>query len=147
MSSNIVSVGNRAGKSVFTFAAAGEDTGSLMAPVINGGDLLGGLRECARWTKWVFQLTGVGTGYAITVFGTIDVATAYNEPGNGGFWFELPAPSTESGVGDAFVWSNPLTLGVGTSALYVNAPLVAVRALSAGTVTGTVNLLVFAQPG
>jgi hypothetical protein len=147
MGSNIVSVGNRAGKSVFTFAAAGVDTGSLMAPVANGGDLLAGLRECARWTKWMFQLIGTGTGYAVTIYGTLDPATAYNEPGNGGYWFELPAPSTESGVGDAFVWTNPLTLGVGTSALYVNAPIVAVRAVSAGTVTGTVELLVFAQPG
>jgi hypothetical protein len=147
MGSNLVSVGNRAGKSVFTFAAAGVDTGSLMAPVANGGILLAGLRECARWTKWMFQLTGTGTGYAVTVYGTIDVDTAYNEPGNGGFWFELPAPSVEAGGGDAFTWSNPLTLGVGTSALYVNAPIVAIRAVSAGTVTGTVNLLVFAQPG
>jgi hypothetical protein len=146
MGSNLVSVGNRAGKSVFTFAAAGVDTGSLMAPVANGGILLAGLRECARWTKWMFQLTGTGTGYAVTVYGTIDVDTAYNEPGNGGFWFELPAPSVEAGGGDAFTWSNPLTLGVGTSALYVNAPIVAIRAVSAGTVTGTVNLLVFAQP-
>jgi hypothetical protein len=144
MGSNIVSVGNRAGKPIYTFTAAAEDTGSLMA-VPPGTP---GLWEAARWGKWLFQLTGTGTGYSVTMYGTIDVATAYDEPGNGHFWFELPAPSTESGVGDAFVWSNPMTLGVGTSALYVNVPLVAVRALSgAGPVTGTVNLLAFVQPG
>lgn len=147
MSSNIVSVGNRAGKSVFTFAAAGVDTGSLMAPVANGGNPLGGLRECSRWCKWMFQLTGTGTGYSVTMFGTLDVGTAYNEPGNGGFWFELPAHSVQEAGGDVFFWSNPLTLGIGTSALYLNCPLVAVRALSgAGAVTGTVNLLAFVEP-
>ena len=143
MGSNIVSVGSRAGKPIFTFTAGGEDTGSLMA-VPPGTP---GLWECSRWTKWMFQLVGTGTGYSVTMYGTIDTATAYNEPGNGHFWFELPAPSTESGGGDAFVWSNPLTLGVGTSALYVQAPLVAVRAVSAaGAVTGTVELLAFVQP-
>ena len=95
----------------------------------------------------MFQLTGTGTGYSVTMYGTIDADTAYNVPGNGAYWFELPAPSTESGGGDAFVWSNPMTLGVGTSALYVQAPLVAVRAVSAGVVAGTVELLAFVQPG
>jgi hypothetical protein len=147
MSSNIVSVGNKAGKSVFTFTASGQDTGSLMAPVENGGDLLRGLRECTRWNKWLLQLTGTGIGYAVTLFGTIDVATAFNEPGNNAEWFELPSPSVESG----FSWSNPLMLSPGGRACYVNTPLVAIRAVSSTiigfTISGTVSLLAFVEPG
>jgi hypothetical protein len=149
MGSSITSVGSKGGKPLFTFTAAGQDTGSFMAhipravpgqpiPIIQPG-----LRECPRWSKWMFQLTGTGTGYAVTMYGTIDEPTARNEAGNGGYWFPLPAPSSET-VGDAFAWTNPLTVG---TALYVHAILVGVRAVSGvGPITGTVELLAFVEP-
>jgi hypothetical protein len=143
MGSSITSVGGAGGKPVFTFTASGQDSGVL--PIVS---------ECSRWPKWMFQLVGAGTGYSVTLYGTIDTVTAYqdfpaaqqpvnNYGSTGNEWFPLPAPSVEVG-GDAFTWTNPLTLG---NALYVTAPLVAVRAVSAGVVVGEVSLLVFSLPG
>lgn len=130
-----VSVGNRAGKPVYSFTAAGQDSGVLS------------LKEAARSQKWMFQLTGTGTGYQVTLYGTIDQATGYNEPGNNAEWFELPSPSVESG----FAWANPLMIAPGRRACYVNAPLVAVRAVSdnapGATASGTVELQAFVMLG
>jgi hypothetical protein len=145
MGSSITSVGSAGGKPVFTFTASGQDTGVL--PLMN---------ECSRWPKWMFQVVGAGTGYTVTLYGTIDTVTAYqdfpldqqpvnNYGSTGNEWFPLPAPSVEAG----FQWTNPLTTG---NALYTTAPLVAVRAVSSTTigfpgVTGEVTLLAFVLPG
>lgn len=146
MGSSITSVGSAGGKPVFTFTAAGQDTGVL--PLMT---------ECSRWPKWMFQVVGSGTDFSITIYGTIDPVTAYQDfpldqqpPNNygstGSEWFPLPAPAVESG----FAWSNPV-FKPNNSALYVTAPLVAVRAVSdvtiGGTITGSVTLLAFVLPG
>jgi len=146
MGSSITSVGSAGGKPVFTFTASGQDSGVL--PLVT---------ECSRWPKWMFQVVGAGLGYNITLYGTIDTVTAYqnfppeqrpvNDYGStGNEWFPLPAPSVEAG----FQWSNPI-YKPDNSALYVTAPLVAVRAVSGtvigGTISGTVTLLAFALPG
>lgn len=137
MGSSVTSVGSKGGKVLVAFTASGQDTGSLFPH----------MSEATRWGKWLFQLTGTGTGYSVTVYGTIDIPTAYNLPGNNAEWFELPAPSTESGS----AWSNPLTIP-DNRALYVTAPLVAIRAVSDTQigfpgVTGTVSLQVLTTPG
>lgn len=136
MGSAVTSVGSKGGKPLFTFTASGLDTGSLLPQ----------MWECSRWGKWMFQLTGTGTGYAVTLYGTLDVDTAYNNPGNSGAWFELPSPNTESN----FSWANPLQIAPGKSTCQVNAHIIAFRAVSStvigGTITGSVNLLMFATP-
>lgn len=133
MGSNIVSVGNRAGKPIATFTATGQDTGPLL------------FNECSRWSKWLFQLVGTGNGYQVTLYGTIDLATAQNISTNPE-WFELPSPSVENGFG----WANPLQIGVGQRACYVSAPFVAVRAVSSAipgsNVSGTVALQALVVP-
>jgi hypothetical protein len=90
------------------------------------------------WEKFSFQLTGTGTGYAVTVYGTFDYQTSI---GNGTEWFVLPGNSTDATVAQ---WSNPLQSGPTSCALNVKAPLLAVRATSASavgfTATGTVTL-------
>jgi hypothetical protein len=136
MGSAVTSVGSTGGKNLFTFSDSGQDTGSLHPE----------MWEASRWGKWLFQLTGTGTGYAVTLYGTIDIPTAYDEPGNNAEWFEIPSPSTEA----QFQWANPMSLEVGQRALQANAHILAFRAVSStvigGTITGTVSLQVLAAP-
>ncbi len=105
-------------------------------------------------SKYTFQLVGGGTGYSVSVYGTID-PTAYlsytQHYGSDGFEGSvpatssglLPAPSEQSGTGNM---ANPLTSTA--LFLYCNMPLVAVRAVltASATPTGSVSLIGFAIP-
>jgi hypothetical protein len=94
----------------------------------------------------LFQLTGTGTNYAITCWGTIDVATATNAPGNNAEWVELPAPSTEA----AYQWNNPMQSVDGKKTLFCGAPFIAYRFTSAAlpgqSVTGSVVVQILSVP-
>jgi len=130
MGSNKTTVGNAAGVSAATFTAAGQDSGPLLFNV------------CTGYEKWVFQLTGSGTGYAVTIYGTLDRDTAAGTAVTPQ-WFALPGQSSEASP----AWTNPLTMD--SPALAVNAPLVAVRAVSSalpGGESGSVTLQIFVAP-
>lgn len=130
MGSNKTTVGNVAGVPAVTFTAAGQDSGPLLFNV------------CSGWEKWVFQLTGSGTGYSVTIYGTLDRDTATGASASPQ-WFALPGNVSEANP----VWSNPLTAV--NPALFSNAPLVAVKAVSAalpGGVTGSVTLQIYVAP-
>lgn len=132
MGSSNTTVGNQAGKPLMTFTAAGQDTGSLL------------YNEATSYSKWGFQLTGTGTGYLITLYGTFDRDTAAGTAASPQ-WFELPAPSTEA----AFQYANPLANAVGQRVMFCNMPMVAVRAVSSaqpGGASGSVTLLAYVSP-
>ncbi len=129
MGSNSASVGNFYGKPYVTFTAAAQDSGSL------------GFEEIPPFYKArTFQLLVVsGSGFTITIYGTLDKSTAAGTGGTA--WEPIPAPSTESTP----AWVNPLTDAPGTRLFYCNAPLAAVRAVSAGGAwTGSCILVILA---
>lgn len=133
MGSNAATVGNKAGKPLFTFTDVGQDTGPLGFDEVPGG-----------YKARVFQLIGAGTGMNVTVYGTLDKDTAL---GNANNWGILPAPNTEASAS----WNNPLTTDPTSCLLYVNATFIAIRAVSvapdgAPDVTGSVQLLLLAAP-
>jgi len=119
--------------------------------------------EAIGFTKWLFQFVKLGTtsvtGWSVTIYGTIDPA-AYDlndQYLQGGWttnpltqlpttsWVPIPAPSTEDTAPDAYAWANPLTAT--TSALYTNAPWVAVRAVAVGSGSaGAISVYGFAVP-
>lgn len=116
----------------------------------------GGYVGAIGMTKWIFQKIGAGTGYTVTLLGTINPA-AYQAYTNGGAgdpigtsaipasdWFVLPGPSEQSGTG---IIANPLTDT--TPILTVSMPLVAVRAVLtavSGTQSGVAQIVGFAVP-
>lgn len=125
----------------YTFTAAGQDTGVIgVEPAPNA--YYPPIRLWPYgWEKFSFQLAGSGTGYAITVYGTYDMATAAGTASN---WFTLPGNAVDAGVA---AWANPMIAGnPNAMALEVKAKLVAVRAVSAlavgsSNVTGSIELL------
>lgn len=125
----------------YTFTAAGQDSGPV--GVYPGGGRLPFIRLWPLgWEKFSFQVIGPGTGYAITVWGTYDIATA---EGNGTAWFQLPGNSEDS-TSAGGTWSNPLLSdNPNNYALEVKAKLRAVRFTSANslgaTATGNMNVL------
>ena len=129
MGSNGASIGNLCGKILFSFTAAGQDSGALT------------FKEVPPFYKArTFQLLigGGGSGMTVQLYGTLDQLTCEGLATN---WEPIPAPSTESTP----AWSNPLTDSAGTRLFYCNAPLAAVRAVSSGAGwTGTATLLLLA---
>lgn len=115
MASNGASIGNLCGKVLYTFTGAAQDTGALT------------FGEVPPFYKArTFQLVIVsGSGFTITLYGTLDEATC---AGTGTAWEPIPAPASESTP----YWANPLTDAPGQRLFYCNAPLAAVRAVSAG---------------
>lgn len=113
---------------------------------IGVNDSGGVLHSAAGFTKWDFQLIGVGSnaaGYSVTLLGTTDPALlnfVYTKGPTSGVsmdlcavtaapassWFVLPAPSEQSGTGAV---TNPLVSGSGGGVLQVNMLLYAVRAI------------------
>jgi hypothetical protein len=110
------------------------------------------MTEACGYSEWDFGLTGIFTGYSVTIYGTLDPAAVnqdgspnvnYPAPGAaGGAWFGLQAPLPESSD-DAFQYFNPLTAI--TENLHYKGALVAVCAVATGTSqTGTVNVVAWA---
>lgn len=140
MGSKITTVGNRAGKPLAVFTAAGQDTGVMLGVNIVIGkpgisDLPMGYRNVT------FQLlVGDMTAGEITVYGTFDRDTSIDMAEN---WEPLVAPSTEA----AFQWSNPLTAQVGQRTLKTDAAYIAYRAVASDDYVGTTaTLIVMAAP-
>lgn len=133
MGSNRTSIGNAAGENLFTFTAAGQDSGPLMyyvSPAGNKPHNYSLVRGCSEFT---FGLTGTGTGLQITVYFTTDLATANGTAtGANAVWFLAPAPSTEASA----QWSNPMTNVVGQNVLHFKANAIAFRAVSAADPSG-----------
>lgn len=90
---------------------------------------------------YTIGLSGNGTGLAVTMYFTTDVATAMGLANN---WYLCPAPATEA----ATQWSNPLVNVVGQNVGFFRANAIALRFVAASvdgvtpiTGTTTVNLL------
>lgn len=132
-------VGNNGAVVGYTFTAAGQDSGVIgVLPADNNYTPAKRLWPVG-WEKFGLQLTGSGTGYSITVYGTFDQATALGEAEE---WFILPGNSADATQGQ---WANPMLSGVNTAnSLAVKAPLLALRATADNapgqTASGTVNL-------
>lgn len=124
---------------------------------IGGSDSGPIMWEGIGFSKWGFQILGGGTGYSVSVYGTLDpVLFKYlDTPGTAGTpqalalivpassWFLLPAPSSETGTGadaNPMVAANPTMLA--------SRPLVAVRAVvtATATPTGVISVVGFATP-
>lgn len=125
------------GKAVFTFTAASQDSGTILAtiPVTEFSNGIGDLPPGAN--KVTIQLLpGDMTVGSITVYGTLDAATVV---GNASNWEPLPAPATEA----AYQWSNPLTSSPGQRLCAVDKAFSAYRAVSSDDYNGTTAQLVF----
>lgn len=115
------------------------------------------LAEARDFTKWTFSLTGGGTGYSFTIYGTNDPLAyaawkaAFNPQAypNGtpvvpaSSWFVLTNPSIQTGTGtvaDPMTDSAPL--------LQFSGSLIAVRAVltATSTASGTRSVVVEAAP-
>lgn len=114
--------------------------------VIMSNDSGAQMLEAIGFTKWTFQLIGGGNPQ-VTLFGTVDPAVY--ETGRGSTvcpatsWFQLPAPSEQSGTGGV---SNPLGVN-GVILLTCSLPLVAVRAvLTTAASSGVASVIGFAVP-
>lgn len=151
MGSNVATVGNRGAVIIggpnlaptfgygATPIAAAVDTGPILA------------QQASGWRNWVLSFiiaAGAGTGYTVTWYGTIDPATAYGVPATAAYgasaanWIQLPAPAVET-TGDTSLWTNPQT--VANTAVYCNAPFVAIRAnVAASAQSGSILLLAYA---
>jgi hypothetical protein len=133
-------VGNTGSIVGFTFTAAGQDSGVVGVNPAASAQYPPIRLWPVGWEKFTFQVTGTGTNYAITVYGTFDANTA-NGVAGAAEWYELPGTPTDSTIAQ---WQNPMLSNVpGANAFQCKAPLLAVRATSAATpgntVTGTVN--------
>lgn len=132
---NSSTVGALYGKVLWTFNTSGDDIGEDTGPL--------SYLETPPWYKGrTFQLVGSGTGFTITIYGTLDGNTA-DDINGGAAWDPIPAPSTESTP----AWSNPMTDVAGTRLFFCNAPFAAVRAVSTSpgsNMTGTLALVMLA---
>lgn len=132
--------------------------------VIGGNDSGQVMNEATSFTKWTFQMTGGGTGYAVMIYGTAD-RLAYrawvnslnpgqptfsapsqpliNTAGLASSWFPLYGPSDQSGTG---VPANPMTAA--NPSMQFSGELVAVRAVLTSSVTpsGSVTIIAAAVP-
>ena len=104
-----------------------------------------GFQEFSAFSKIVVQRTGQGTGYVVTVYGTIDRDTAAGiATGSAAEWQPIPSPSTEA----ANQWSNPLTDS--NKLMAIDKPFAAIRftitAASGMSQSGTVGVQVYAAP-
>lgn len=133
MGSNNTTIGNHAGEDLFTFTAAGQDSGPLLyyvSPAGNKPHNYSLVRACRDFT---FGLTGTGTGLQVTLYFTTDVNTAAGiSIGANAVWFLAPAPSTEASA----QWSNPMVNVVGQNACNFKANAIAFRAVSAADPSG-----------
>jgi hypothetical protein len=125
MGSNRTTIGNAGGINLFTFTAAGQDSGPLLYSVSAAGNKPHNLSLVRGCTEFTFGLTGAGTGLLITLYFTTDLATAAGTSANP-VWFLAPAPSTEASA----QWSNPMTNVVGSNACHFKANAIAFRATS-----------------
>lgn len=131
---------------------------------INGNDSGQVMNEAANFTKWTFQMTGGGTGYSVTIYGTADrlIYRAWMNslnPGQPTFnapsqpvintaalassWFPLYAQSDQSGTGAP---ANPMTAT--SPSMQFSGELVAVRAVLTTTTgaAGSVTIVASAVP-
>lgn len=117
------------------------------------------LGEARDFTKWTFSLIGAGTGYSLSVYGTVDpVAYATwknalnpnlylnvtNKPSTpASSWFLLPAPAEQTGTGSV---ANPMTDT--NPLLQFSGALVGVRIVLTASVSasGTRQVVVEAAP-
>lgn len=120
------------------------------------------LTEANGFTKWQFQMTGSGTGYSVSIYGTADrlayrawvnnfgntVFTAASQPAFNSSalapsWFLLGAQSDQGGTGQP---ANPMTST--NPWMQFSGMLVAVRAVLTATsgATGTVTITASAAP-
>lgn len=126
-----------------TFTAAGQ-TSPIIGVTPGGGRLPFVRMWPLGWEKFTFQLRGSGTGYAITAFGTIDMATA---EGNGNAWQTIPGAAIDATQAGG-VWANPmLTDNPDYITLNNKAPWRAIKFVSdndtGATAAGSIDVLVF----
>jgi hypothetical protein len=140
MGSNYLRVGNFGSSPAFTFTPSKLDTGPI--PWSQLGWSLG-------TDKFNFQISGPGTGYQVTLYGTFHYGTAMGliDPDTGlpyAYWFQLPGAPTDATGGQ---WYNPMLNTPQASALNCKAGLVAFRGVAAPylgqTPTGNLYLRVF----
>ena len=116
--------------------------------------------EAMGFKSWTFSLSGGGSGYSISIYGTNDPMAyaawkaSFNPQAYAGrvggaptlpasSWFLIDAPSAQTGTGSI---ANPMT---STSPLMqYKEPLIAVRAVltASSAASGTVNVNVLATP-
>jgi hypothetical protein len=144
MGSNRTTLGNNGGEGLFTFTAAGQDSGPLLysvSPIGTPQHNYSLIRACSEFT---LGLVGTGQGLQITLYFTTDTATASGQANN---WFLVAAPSTEASA----MWSNPLINTVGQNVCHFKANALAFRAVSSVIdgmpvpVTGAVTLQMLAS--
>jgi hypothetical protein len=122
----LLRIGSSGPKVILTTSAASADSGPQC-------------QEGKFWKTWTFALAGVFTNYSVTLYGTLDAATAAGTAAN---WFQLPSPSTDADTGTV---QNPLTAT--NQSMEYGSALLAVRAVATGIgQTGTVSVLVNATP-
>lgn len=132
--------------------------------VIGGNDSGQVMNEANSFTKWTFQMTGGGTGYSVTIYGTADRLVyrawvnslnpgqpTFNAPsqplintaGLASSWFALYAQSDQTGTGAP---ANPMTAA--NPSMQFSGELVAVRAVLTTTVgaSGSVTIIASAVP-
>lgn len=136
--------GNTGAIAGFTFTGPGQDSGVIGVFPPPSAQYPHMRIWPIGWEKFSFQLTGAGTGYAITVYGTIDQATSFGQASN---WFILPGEAVDSASGQ---WANPLLSPDTTggqpiaNALDCKSRLLALRATSAAapgfTAAGSITL-------
>jgi hypothetical protein len=148
MGSNVTSVGGKAGQDLFSFTAAGQDSGPLGITSSSDPSNLfncGEASEILGFKNFVLTLGGGGTGLDILVYFTTDRDTAYKRGGTD--WHLVVAPANQADVAN---WSNPMRNSPGNDALKCDVPVLAFRAVSSatigGTITGTTTLKLFAVP-
>lgn len=124
---------------------------------VQGVNDSGGFVTPIGLSKLVFQAIGDGTGYTVTILGTIDPAAYALYKGvdpianiDKNSWDQIPVRGSQT-TGDTVQFANPIVIPAAAGFVkmyYCDIPLVAVRAVLTATAapTGNVSILGFAIP-